>query len=327
MKNGLLSIGKMAELNHTTIATLRLYDKEGLLKPTYTDPETGYRYYDIQKNARLDMIQYMKELGMSLGEIRSVFESKDLARIESILSEKNEQIYREISELKIQQNAVERSIRALERYRKSPIKGTISLEFIDRRYIWSIPCPVNCAYSYNVDEYGMALANAHGCDLTPEEFERKIAHPEVFEASYAWNSVEAICSKLHLVIRSITQKHVPITLDHDIYSETLGKDIKAGRVIGMSAVVTAETAQGITVEEETIGKVYAPEDGDMCDWWITGEPNTEYHVVKPATVEHTCSTLVNRIPTLINAPAGYVTADQLDPVAYMPYPMEFYVKD
>ncbi|MGN0255666.1 MAG: dihydrodipicolinate reductase [Chordicoccus sp.] len=183
------------------------------------------------------------------------------------------------------------------------------------------------AYSYNVDEYGMALANAHGCDLTPEEFERKIAHPEVFEASYAWNSVEAICSKLHLVIRSITQKHVPITLDHDIYSETLGKDIKAGRVIGMSAVVTAETAQGITVEEETIGKVYAPEDGDMCDWWITGEPNTEYHVVKPATVEHTCSTLVNRIPTLINAPAGYVTADQLDPVAYMPYPMEFYVKD
>ncbi len=182
------------------------------------------------------------------------------------------------------------------------------------------------AYSYNVDEYGMALANAHGCDLTPEEFEKKIAHPEVFEASYAWNSVEALCNKLHLTIRSISQKHVPITLDHDIYSETLGKDIKAGRCIGMSAVVTAETAQGITVEEETIGKVYAPEDGDMCDWWITGEPTLEYHVVKPVTVEHTCSTLINRLPTLINAPAGYVTADQLEPVSYMPYPMEFYVK-
>lgn len=143
MKNELISIGKMAEINQTTIATLRLYDKIGLLHPRYVDPETGYRYYDIQQNARLDMIAYMKELGMSLSEIEYVLKKEDITLIEDILAKKNEQIHQQIRELNARHDAVTRSISSIERYRKSPRTGTISLEYIDQRFIWAIPCNTN----------------------------------------------------------------------------------------------------------------------------------------------------------------------------------------
>ena len=47
-RNSLIPIGKMATANKVTIATLRLYDQMGLLKPAFIDPDSGYRYYTIQ---------------------------------------------------------------------------------------------------------------------------------------------------------------------------------------------------------------------------------------------------------------------------------------
>lgn len=42
----LLSIGRFAAMTGLTQKALRLYDREGILKPAYMDFASGYRYYD-----------------------------------------------------------------------------------------------------------------------------------------------------------------------------------------------------------------------------------------------------------------------------------------
>ena len=113
----LLSIGEMAEANRVSIATLRLYDRMGLLQPSYRDEETNYRYYNL-----LDMVVLTAEM----------------------------------RELKAMHEAVERTIQSIERYRKSPVSGTISLEFIDQRHILYIPCAENF-YEQGIVAYEKAV--------------------------------------------------------------------------------------------------------------------------------------------------------------------------
>ena len=173
--------------------------------------------------------------------------------------------------------------------------------------------------------YNVALANAHGAGLTLDEFDKQVAivdkisdeeRNKIIQSgdylpSYMWNTNGWLCEKLGLTIKSQTQVTVPTTNKEDIYSSTLGMTVKAGDATGMSAVVTTETEEGITIESECIGKVYSKEDYDKNEWTVYGEPNTTITVARPSTVELTCATIVNRIPDVINAQPGYVTTDKL----------------
>lgn len=142
-KSGLLSIGKMAKANRVTVATLRLYDQMGLLRPCYIDDESGYRYYDIRQSSRLDFIRYMRDLGLGLSDISDLLSKEDLTLIEEKLVEKHRQIHEQLRELEAMGEAIERTIQSIDRFRKSPVSGTISLEYIAQRYILYTPCPVN----------------------------------------------------------------------------------------------------------------------------------------------------------------------------------------
>lgn len=194
--------------------------------------------------------------------------------------------------------------------------------------------------SYNVEDYGIALAKVHGAGLTKKKFQEEIASLDdisveerkklinkgEFAPSYMWNVNGWLCSKLGLHVTKQTQECVPQIAKNDLNSETLGMVIPKGRCAGMSAVVTTETKEGITIQSECIGKVYDKDEFDCNDWTIQGEPNTQVIINRPCTVELTCASVINRIPEVLCAPAGYFTTELMPENNYKATALDKYIE-
>ena len=146
-----LTIGQMAELNHISEQTLRLYDREGLLKPRYTDEKTGYRYYHITQSARLDLIQNMKVYGMTLRRIRAFLDDNDADSLQKLLLEQAAHVNERIEQLSRSRAAILRTLDNFKRYEAMPRNGEIFVEFIPERHIYRYTCDVNY---FDQDEIG-----------------------------------------------------------------------------------------------------------------------------------------------------------------------------
>lgn len=184
--------------------------------------------------------------------------------------------------------------------------------------------------SYNVEDYGISLARAHGAGLTLKEFDEQIASADRISAeerkklmdrgdfapSYMWNVNGWLAEALGLTVISQNQVCVPQKAKTELFSSTLNMKIKKGQATGMSAVVTTTTKEGITLETQCIGKVYAKDEFDCNEWTVEGEPNTTVVVNKPSTVEMTCASVVNRIPDVIKAEPGYIPTCRMGVLTY-----------
>ena len=103
---GLFKIGEMSRIFHVSVSSLRHYENIGLLRPEYTDEQTGYRYYSTRQFETLDTIRYLRKLGLPLTEISSFVNNRSLADIRRLLELQLVQVRQQLKEL----GAVERQI-------------------------------------------------------------------------------------------------------------------------------------------------------------------------------------------------------------------------
>ena len=135
MKNSLLKIGEMAELNHVSTQTLRLYARNKLLEPEYLDPETGYRYYTLEQCAKLDLIRALKSCRLSLEQIEEIFSLSSEALLLQALEEQTGVLTDEIYHLSVSRNNLRRVQKNLQILNTLPPFGQVFFEFVPERKI------------------------------------------------------------------------------------------------------------------------------------------------------------------------------------------------
>ncbi|MGG1554619.1 MerR family transcriptional regulator [Paenibacillus ferrarius] len=95
-------VGDLSRLTGLTVRTLRFYDQIGLFSPS-AQTDSGHRLYNEGDLSRLTQIMSLKELGISLEEIKSIIGGKQISPLDIV----NLQMTRIKEQIQVQQKLLE----------------------------------------------------------------------------------------------------------------------------------------------------------------------------------------------------------------------------
>lgn len=101
--------GEFAKLCNISKQTLIFYDKSGVFSPDYKD-DNNYRYYSIHQYDTLDILLSLREIGMSLDEIKNYINNRNPNLCLEMLEEENKKIKDKIKKLKIISSKIQKKI-------------------------------------------------------------------------------------------------------------------------------------------------------------------------------------------------------------------------
>jgi DNA-binding transcriptional MerR regulator len=109
-------IGEFAQIAQVSGRLLRYYDQLGLLRPVRSDPQTGYRYYSIRQLPHLNCILALKDLGLTLDQIRPLLENEvSPAELRGMLTMKRAQVQQSLRAEEARLRHIESRIEQIDR--------------------------------------------------------------------------------------------------------------------------------------------------------------------------------------------------------------------
>lgn len=135
-RKGLFSIGEVSKLFHISVSSLRHYEKVGLLRPEYTSPDTGYRYYGPEQFEVLNTIRYLRALDMPLAEIEDFLKNKDIGNIEEKLMQQKKIVLEKQQELKRVEQKINHRLNVLSEAQNTTLDRVTLVQLPASRAVW-----------------------------------------------------------------------------------------------------------------------------------------------------------------------------------------------
>lgn len=145
-----MSIGEFAKLKNVSQETLRHYDRIGLLKPQWVDETSGYRYYSIFQYEKLSTILELRQLGMSLFEIKDFFEKRDVEKTITLLENQHKKLEDDMKCLLRLNESISHKLTHLKKYKDIQPSDHYEVKCLPERKIllW------NQELDHNLQNYG-----------------------------------------------------------------------------------------------------------------------------------------------------------------------------
>jgi DNA-binding transcriptional MerR regulator len=122
----MFSIGEFARLGGVSLRTLRHYDEIGLLRPASVNADTGYRGYLASQLGQLNRIMALKELGLSLTQVRQMVDGVTVEELHGMLLLRRAQLEYELTERRNQLLGVEARLRFIAREDAMPADDIVA---------------------------------------------------------------------------------------------------------------------------------------------------------------------------------------------------------
>lgn len=263
----MLSIGDFSKVSQVSRKTLRYYDEIDLLKPSFTDLKSGYRYYEVGQLETILLIKRLKEYLFTLDEIKLVLESEqDQELLQTKINQKKQKLTQKMQEYSLLLTRLVDDLSTLER-------GNKLMSYLNEIEVKLNEVPeMNLLFirkQMNVQDYGKyagelfakvgaenltptapPMSIYHSPDFDPENSDIEIAVPVAEKTDQTRTLPKSLCA--------VSRYEGPYSELASVYSKLIKWIEEQGYKVKAAPFEIYQTDPAVTAPEKNIVDVYFP---------------------------------------------------------------------